>query len=98
MLVPQDQIDLIAPIPQILSVGFGSLGGVFAIGALTILALLSIRIAQASVMFGSNTRLPMVAGWDSLLRHGSQNYMLNIERRWMCPSLDWVMLYRVALG
>ena len=67
MLIPQDQIDLIAPIPQILSVGFGSLGGVVAIGTLTILALLSIRIAQASVMFGGNTRLPMVAGWDNLL-------------------------------
>ena len=67
MIIPQDQIDLIAPIPQILSVGFGSLGGAFAIGTLTILALLSIRIAQASVMFGGNTRLPMVAGWDNLL-------------------------------
>ena len=67
MLIPADQIDLIAPIPQILSVGFGSMGSVFAIGSLTILALLSIRIAQASVMFGGNTRLPMVAGWDNLL-------------------------------
>jgi len=67
MLIPQDQIDLIAPIPQILSVGFGSLGAAISIGTLTILALLSIRIAQASVMFGGNTRLPMVAGWDNLL-------------------------------
>jgi len=67
MLIPQEQIDLIAPIPQILSVGFGSLGAVISIGTLTILALLSIRIAQASVMFGGNTRLPMVAGWDNLL-------------------------------
>jgi amino acid transporter len=67
MIVPQNKIDLIAPIPQILSVGFGSLGSAVAIGTLTILALLSIRIAQASVMFGGNTRLPMVAGWDNLL-------------------------------
>jgi amino acid transporter len=67
MLIPQDQIDLIAPIPQILSAGFAPLGGIVAIGTLTILALLSIRIAQASVMFGGNTRLPMVAGWDNLL-------------------------------
>lgn len=67
MIIPQDQIDLIAPIPQILSAGFGSLGSAFAIGTLTILALMSIRIAQASVMFGGNTRLPMVAGWDNLL-------------------------------
>ncbi len=67
MLIPQDQIDLIAPIPQILSVGFGSIGSVISIGTLTIFALLSIRIAQASVQFGGNTRLPMVAGWDNLL-------------------------------
>jgi len=67
MLIPPDRIDLIAPIPQILSVGFGSLGSALQIGTLTIFALLSIRIAQSSVMFGGNTRLPMVAGWDDLL-------------------------------
>jgi glutamate:GABA antiporter len=33
----------------------------------TIIALLSIRLAQASVMFSGNTRLPIVAGWDHLL-------------------------------
>ena len=66
-LIPQDQIDLIAPIPQILSLGFGQLGLVAGIASMTIFALLSIRIAQASVMFGGNTRLPMVAGWDDLL-------------------------------
>ena len=66
-LIPQDQIDLIAPIPQVLSVGFGPLGMVAGIVTLTIVAMLSIRLAQASVQFGANTRLPMVAGWDSLL-------------------------------
>ena len=66
-LIPQDQIDLIAPIPQILSVGFGPLGVVAAIVPLTIVAMLSIRLAQSSVQFGGNTRLPMVAGWDNLL-------------------------------
>ena len=66
-LIPQDQIDLIAPIPQILTVGFGPLGMVAGIATLTIVAMLSIRLAQSSVMFGGNTRLPMVAGWDDLL-------------------------------
>jgi amino acid transporter len=66
-LVPQDQIDLIAPVPQVLNVGFGPLGGAAAIGVLAIIALASIRLAQASVQFGANTRLPMVAGWDNLL-------------------------------
>lgn len=66
-LVPQDQIDLIAPIPQVLSLGFGALGNASMVATLTILALLCIRLAQSSVMFAGNTRLPMVAGWDRLL-------------------------------
>jgi glutamate:GABA antiporter len=66
-LVPFDQIDLIAPIPQVLSAGFAPLGGVSGVATATILVLLAIRVAQASVMFAGNTRLPMVAGWDGLL-------------------------------
>jgi amino acid transporter len=66
-LIPPDQIDLIAPIPQVLSAGFGPLGAAVAIVPMVILAMLSIRLAQASVQFGANTRLPMVAGWDNLL-------------------------------
>src|SRR6185295_14850994 len=50
-LIPQDQIDLIAPIPQVLSAGFGPLGYAAAIAPVTIVVLLCVRIAQASVMF-----------------------------------------------
>ena len=66
-LIPQERIDLIAPIPQVLSVGFGALGSAAGIAPIAILVLLCIRVAQASVMFAGNTRLPMVAGWDGLL-------------------------------
>jgi glutamate:GABA antiporter len=66
-LVPIDQIDLIAPIPQVLSIGFRPLGAAAIVVPLTIAAMLCIRVAQASVMFTGNTRLPMVAGWDGLL-------------------------------
>ena len=66
-LIGQERVDLIAPIPQLLSQGFRPLGLVAAVAPLTILALLAIRIAQSSVMFAGNTRLPMVAGWDRLL-------------------------------
>lgn len=66
-LVPRDGIDLIAPIPQVLSVGTRALPFAGLVAPLTILALLGIRIAQSSVMFAGNTRLPMVAGWDRLL-------------------------------
>jgi amino acid transporter len=64
---PVDDIDLIAPIPQLLTTGFGSLGGVAAIVPLTLSAMLAIRFAQASVNFAGGTRLPMVTGWDNLL-------------------------------
>jgi amino acid transporter len=66
-LVPFDQIDLIAPIPQVLAIGFGGLGPAAWVAPITILILLCIRLAQASVMFTGITRLPMVAGWDGLL-------------------------------
>jgi len=66
-LVPIDRIDLIAPIPQLLSVGFGPLGAVAAIVPMTLSAMMAIRFAQASVNFAGSTRLPMVAGWDRLL-------------------------------
>ncbi len=66
-LIPIDRIDLIAPIPQVLTAGFGPLGYAAWIAPATILVLLCVRIAQASVMFTGNTRMPMVAGWDGLL-------------------------------
>jgi amino acid transporter len=66
-LIPLDQIDLIAPIPQVLAAGFRPLGYVAGIAPVTIFVLLCVRIAQASVMFTGNTRMPMVAGWDGLL-------------------------------
>jgi amino acid transporter len=66
-LVPQDRIDLIAPIPQVLSVGFNAVGLTIPIAGITILVLAVVRVAQASVMFTGNTRLPMVAGWDGIL-------------------------------
>jgi amino acid transporter len=66
-MVPNDSIDLIAPIPQLLSIGFGPLGAAAAIVPLTLSAMVAIRFAQASVNFAGSTRLPMVAGWDNLL-------------------------------
>jgi amino acid transporter len=66
-LVPFDQIDLIAPIPQVLSAGFRPFGAVGLVAPATIVVLACVRVAQASVMFAGNTRLPMVAGWDGLL-------------------------------
>ena len=66
-LVPRDGIDLIAPIPQVLAIGFAPFGGASIVATIGIVALVVIRLAQSSVTFGAITRLPMVAGWDGLL-------------------------------
>ncbi len=66
-LLHPDDIDLIGPIPQILSVGFRTFGAISYVVPLLIVAFLWVRIAQSSVQFNGNTRLPMVAGWDKLL-------------------------------
>ncbi len=65
--VPRDQIDLIGPIPQVLSIGLRSLGWVGTVGSIAILGITVRTIALMSIYFAGNTRLPMVAGWDRLL-------------------------------
>src|ERR1041385_8971899 len=65
--VPRDHIDLIGPIPQVLSIGFRSLGWVGTVASIAILGITVRTIALMSIYFAGNTRLPMVAGWDRLL-------------------------------
>ena len=65
--VPRDQIDLIGPIPQVLSIGFRSFGWVGTVGSIAILGITVRTIALMSIYFAGNRRLPMVAGWDRLL-------------------------------
>jgi glutamate:GABA antiporter len=94
-LVPIDQIDLIAPIPQVLSAGFGPLGGpAAAVAPVTIVVLLGIRMAQASVMFAGNTRLPMVAGWDGLL----PAWFTRLHERYHTPVNSIVFVGAVTLA
>jgi len=80
-LVPFDEIDLIAPIPQVLSAGFRPFGAVGLVAPATIVVLACVRIAQASVMFAGITRLPMVAGWDALL----PSWFTRLDPRYRTP-------------
>ena len=93
-LVPIDRIDLIAPIPQVLAEGFRSFGPAGAVATLTIVALLCIRVAQASVLFAGNTRLPMVAGWDGLL----PPWFTRMHDRYQTPVNSIVFVGAVTLG
>ncbi|HEY3934956.1 MAG TPA: APC family permease [Gemmatimonadales bacterium] len=65
--VPNKDIDLIAPMPQVLRAGFGPFGIAGPLVTIAILMTLAMRVAQVSVSFTAVTRLPMVAGWDRLL-------------------------------
>lgn len=65
--VSPNNVDLIGPIPQVLSIGFGSYGWVGTIVSIAILGVVMRTIALMSMYFTANTRLPMVAGWDRLL-------------------------------
>ena len=64
--VPTNDIDLVAPMAQVLRVGFAPFGiaGPLVTGA--ILLTLATRVAQATFSFTAVARLPMVAGWRLL--------------------------------
>ena len=65
--VSPDKVDLIGPIPQVLSLGFRDFGWVSTLVSITIFGVAARQIALMSIYFAGNTRLPMVAGWDNLL-------------------------------
>jgi glutamate:GABA antiporter len=66
--VRPENVDLIGPIAQVLSLGFGRFGAVAStVVSLVILALIGRQVALMSIYLTANARLPMVAGWDDLL-------------------------------
>jgi amino acid transporter len=58
------------------------------------MALLCIRMAQSSVMFGGNTRLPMVAGWDHLL----PDWFTRLHARYRTPVHSILFVGAATLG
>ena len=93
-LVPIESIDLIAPIPQVLAEGFRPFGTASIVAPVTIAALLCIRLAQASVLFAGNTRLPMVAGWDGLL----PSWFTRMHGRYQTPVNSILFVGGVTAG
>lgn len=65
--VPTNDIDLVGPMAQVLRIGFAPFGIAGPLVTLAIVLTLATRIAQATFSFTAVTRLPMVAGWDSML-------------------------------
>lgn len=65
--VSPESIDIIGPIPQALRAAFGGLGLAGIVVPVVILLLLTNYICSYILYFSTNTRLPLVAGWDHLL-------------------------------
>src|SRR6185295_19143504 len=79
--IPLDNIDLIAPIPQVLNAATTSLGIAFRVMPIVIFSVLGLRIAQASINLTATARLPLVAGWDRLL----PEWFTRLSRRYKTP-------------
>ncbi len=94
--VHPDQIDLIAPIPQVLSLGFRAFGVAAIVVPIALALLIILRVAQASVNFTGLTRLPMVAGWDHLM----PRWFTKLHPRFKTPvnSILFVGVVTMVLG
>jgi len=93
---PQERIDLIAPIPQILGASLGASAVVAALSAAAILALLFAYFTQTVACLAQVSRLPMVAGWDGLLPAWSSE--LHPKFRTPVKSLGVAVAACVVLG
>jgi amino acid transporter len=65
--VSPEQVDLVGPIPQVLTLGLGRIRWAGLIAPAAILLLTSRQIANCTLSMAGSARLPMVAGWDHLL-------------------------------
>lgn len=93
---PQDKIDLIAPIAQILGASLHSSATVALLSGAAILALLFAYFTQTVACVAQVSRLPMVAGWDGLL----PAWFGDLHPRYRTPvrSLILVVIACLVLG
>ena len=90
-----DEVNLISPIAQVLTRGFGLLGtGVANVVSLVILAVVGRQVALMSIYLTANARLPMVAGWDDLL----PAWFTRLHPRYKTPVNSIVLVGALALG
>ncbi len=66
-ITPQDQIDLIGPVPQAFRNGLGATGVAAVLIPFAVLAATARTIGNSSLLFTATSRMPMVAGWDRLI-------------------------------
>jgi glutamate:GABA antiporter len=91
--VSPGKVDLIGPIPQVLSIGFGSYGWVGTVVSIAIFGVVMRTIALMSMYFTANTRLPMVAGWDRLL----PSWFTRLHSKYKTPTNSILLVGAVTL-
>src|SRR6266850_5098640 len=93
--VRPDEVDLIGPIAQVLSRGFGQFGVLAStVVSLVILALIGRLVALMSIYLTANARLPVVAGWDDLL----PAWFTRLHARYQTPVHSIVVVGATALA
>jgi amino acid transporter len=92
--VPPAEVDLIGPIAQTLTRGFGSMGLIANFVPLVILAAVGRQVALMSIYLTANARLPMVAGWDDLL----PAWFTRLHARYKTPVNSILLVGALALG
>ena len=92
--VDPSHVDLIAPIPQVLSLGFRPFGIAAMVVPVALMLLIVLRIAQASVNFTGLSRLPMVAGWDHLM----PQWFTKLHPRFKTPVNSILLVGCMTLG
>src|SRR5262245_17480388 len=93
--VKPGEVDLIGPIAQVLSRGFGRFGVVAGgVVSLVIFALIGRLVALMSIYLTANARLPMVAGWDHLL----PAWFTRLHPAWKTPINSILLVGGTALA
>ena len=92
--VRPEEVDLISPIAQVLTRGFGSFGVVANFVSIVILALIGRQVALMSIYLTANARLPMVAGWDNLL----PAWFTRLHSKYKTPVNSILFVGACALG
>ena len=94
--VPVDRINLIGPIPQVFSIGFGSSALGATMAGIAILLLTVRSIANSSIVFTGTSRMPMVAGWNNLL----PAWFTKLHPKYRTPvnSIVFVGIAAIAFG
>jgi len=93
-LVPLDRLDLVGPIPQAFRIGLGSSGAVALLVPFAVVAVSARAFGNSSVLFTATTRMPMVAGWDSLL----PGWFARLHPRYRTPVNSIVFIGLCALA